>query len=91
MNKIAWESFIEWKKYMTEMYEEKKTEVQSGETREGMDLMGRLRFRTFENHSLTCTCRCSCQRRRHHPRNAQLFRPREGTHSTTNQAASHRW
>jgi len=41
-NKIAWESFTEWGKYMREMYEEKKAEVRAGEKHEGMDLMGAL-------------------------------------------------
>lgn len=36
----AHQSYVNWKKYMEEMYQEKKIEVQSGETREGMDLMG---------------------------------------------------
>ncbi|KAG9680391.1 putative P450 monooxygenase, partial [Aureobasidium melanogenum] len=41
-NKIAYESFTEWGKYMKEMYQDKKAEVRAGEKREGMDLMGAL-------------------------------------------------
>ncbi|THW68239.1 cytochrome P450 [Aureobasidium pullulans] len=41
-NKVAYESFTEWGKYMREMYLEKRAEVQAGEKREGMDLMGAL-------------------------------------------------
>ncbi|KAK6006781.1 hypothetical protein QM012_005789 [Aureobasidium pullulans] len=41
-NKIAYESFTEWGKYMQEMYQDKKAEVRAGEKREGMDLMGAL-------------------------------------------------
>ncbi|GAB7346615.1 hypothetical protein MBLNU459_g1755t1 [Dothideomycetes sp. NU459] len=41
-NQIAYNSFLEWGKYMREMYQEKRSEVQAGETREGMDLMGAL-------------------------------------------------
>lgn len=45
--KIANESFVEWGKYMREMYETKKSEVMSGETREGMDLMGMYSHTSF--------------------------------------------
>ena len=38
----AYESFIEWGKYMNEMYQAKKAEVAAGEEQEGMDLMGAL-------------------------------------------------
>lgn len=38
----AYESYIEWDKYMKEMYAAKKAEVLAGEEREGMDLMGAL-------------------------------------------------
>jgi cytochrome P450 len=41
-NKIAWESFTEWGKYMREMYQDKKAEIRAGEKHEGMDLMGAL-------------------------------------------------
>lgn len=42
-NQIAYQSFLEWGKYMREMYQEKKAEVKAGQTpREGMDLMGAL-------------------------------------------------
>lgn len=42
-NQIAYQSFLEWGKYMREMYQEKKAEVKEGQTpREGMDLMGAL-------------------------------------------------
>ncbi|KAI4715343.1 cytochrome P450 [Aureobasidium sp. EXF-10727] len=41
-NKIAYESFSEWGKYMREMYQDKKAEVKAGEKREGMDLMGAI-------------------------------------------------
>lgn len=37
---VAHTSFVEWGKYMREMYEAKKAEVKAGESREGMDLMG---------------------------------------------------
>lgn len=36
------ESFVEWGKYMREMYERKKSDVKAGEVREGIDLMGAL-------------------------------------------------
>jgi len=38
----AHESFIEWGKYMKEMYAAKKAKVLAGEEEEGMDLMGAL-------------------------------------------------
>lgn len=41
-HKVANESFVEWGKYMRELYEAKRKELQSGEDREGMDLMGAL-------------------------------------------------
>lgn len=41
-NKIAYEAFTEWGKYMQEMFQDKKAEVRAGEKREGMDLMGAL-------------------------------------------------
>lgn len=40
--KDANETFVEWGKYMNDMYQEKKAEMVSGEKREGMDLMGAL-------------------------------------------------
>lgn len=40
--KDANEAYVEWGKYMREMYDAKRTEVMKGETREGMDLMGAL-------------------------------------------------
>lgn len=42
IHKVANEAYVEWGKYMREMYEEKRNEVKKGETREGMDLMGAL-------------------------------------------------
>lgn len=42
IHKVANEAFVEWGKYMREMYHGKRAEVASGETREGMDLMGAL-------------------------------------------------
>ena len=42
LHKNANESYVEWGKYMREMYENKRSEVKKGETREGMDLMGAL-------------------------------------------------
>ena len=42
LHKVANESYVEWGKYMREMYHEKRKEVKEGETREGMDLMGAL-------------------------------------------------
>ncbi|KAI7652911.1 cytochrome P450, partial [Hortaea werneckii] len=36
------EAYVEWGKYMREMYRDKRTEVKQGESREGMDLMGAL-------------------------------------------------
>ncbi|TKA83262.1 hypothetical protein B0A55_00784 [Friedmanniomyces simplex] len=42
VHKTANEAFIEWGKYMRELYQQKRTEVQTGESREGMDLMGAL-------------------------------------------------
>ncbi|KAL2352110.1 cytochrome P450 monooxygenase-like protein [Cryomyces antarcticus] len=42
IHKVAYQSFLEWGKYMNEMYQAKRDEVKSGETREGMDLMGAL-------------------------------------------------
>lgn len=41
-HKEANESFVEWGRYMNEMYQAKKAEVVRGESREGMDLMGAL-------------------------------------------------
>lgn len=42
IHKTANEAYVEWGKYMREMYAEKRDEVRTGETREGMDLMGAL-------------------------------------------------
>ena len=42
VHKVANEAYVEWGKYMREMYEDKRNEVKIGETREGMDLMGAL-------------------------------------------------
>ncbi|KAK0338154.1 hypothetical protein LTR02_001879 [Friedmanniomyces endolithicus] len=42
IHKAANESFLEWGKYMRELYEQKKAELQTGESRDGMDLMGAL-------------------------------------------------
>ena len=42
IHKVANEAFVEWGKYMREMYYGKRSEMQQGETREGMDLMGAL-------------------------------------------------
>ncbi|TKA22403.1 hypothetical protein B0A50_07909 [Salinomyces thailandicus] len=42
LHKVANEAFVEWGKYMREMYRAKRAEVQSGESRDGMDLMGAL-------------------------------------------------
>ncbi|GAB7360880.1 hypothetical protein MBLNU230_g0866t1 [Neophaeotheca triangularis] len=41
-HQVAWESFVEWGKYMQEMYRDKREEVRKGESREGLDLMGAL-------------------------------------------------
>ena len=38
--KVAYNAYLEWGKYMREMFEAKKAEVKAGESREGMDLMG---------------------------------------------------
>lgn len=42
VHKVANEAFVEWGKYMREMYYEKRDEVKAGESRQGMDLMGAL-------------------------------------------------
>lgn len=42
IHKVAQEAFVEWGKYMREMYHAKRDEVKAGQTREGMDLMGAL-------------------------------------------------
>ena len=42
IHKHAQEAFVEWGKYMREMYHAKRVEVKAGQTREGMDLMGAL-------------------------------------------------
>ncbi|KAK4943230.1 hypothetical protein LTR66_014625, partial [Elasticomyces elasticus] len=42
VHKVAYESFVEWGKYMNEMYQAKKTEVKAGGKQEGLDLMGAL-------------------------------------------------
>ncbi|EME42225.1 hypothetical protein DOTSEDRAFT_73141 [Dothistroma septosporum NZE10] len=41
-HKTAYKAFREWGQYMREMYDEKRSEVKSGQSREGMDLMGAL-------------------------------------------------
>ncbi|KAK4613926.1 Cytochrome P450 monooxygenase [Fulvia fulva] len=41
-HKTAHRAFSEWGQYMREMYQEKRNEVKSGQSREGMDLMGAL-------------------------------------------------
>ncbi|KAL9116957.1 MAG: hypothetical protein Q9187_006510 [Circinaria calcarea] len=40
--KLAYTSYTEWKMYMNELFEAKKTEAAAGEKQEGMDLMGAL-------------------------------------------------
>ena len=43
LHKVANEAYVEWGKYMREMYHDKRKEVSvGGEKREGMDLMGAL-------------------------------------------------
>ena len=42
LHKVAHEAYVEWGKYMREMYHDKRNEVKAGEKREGMDLMGAL-------------------------------------------------
>ncbi|KAK3696633.1 hypothetical protein LTR37_017814 [Vermiconidia calcicola] len=42
LHRVANEAFVEWGKYMREMYRDKRNEVKLGESREGMDLMGAL-------------------------------------------------
>ncbi|KAF2173809.1 hypothetical protein M409DRAFT_48731 [Zasmidium cellare ATCC 36951] len=42
MHKVAYQSFCEWGQYMREMYNDKRAEVKSGASRDGMDLMGAL-------------------------------------------------
>ena len=42
LHTVANEAYVEWGKYMREMYQDKCKEVKMGETREGMDLMGAL-------------------------------------------------
>ena len=42
IHKTANEAFIEWGQYMKDLYQQKRNEVKTGETREGMDLMGAL-------------------------------------------------
>jgi cytochrome P450 len=41
MHKMAYNAYIEWGKYMNEMYHAKRAEVAKGGTTEGMDLMGK--------------------------------------------------
>jgi len=38
--KVAYESFLEWKQYMNELYETKKKEVRGGNASGSLDLMG---------------------------------------------------
>ncbi|KAK3058249.1 hypothetical protein LTR09_001327 [Extremus antarcticus] len=42
LQKVAHTSYVEWGKYMKEMYTEKRSEIESGESSGGMDLMGAL-------------------------------------------------
>ncbi|KAI5363679.1 putative cytochrome P450 [Septoria linicola] len=42
LHKTANEAYVEWGKYMREMYQAKRQEVRAGEGRGGMDLMGAL-------------------------------------------------
>lgn len=42
LHKVANKAYVEWGKYMREMYEAKREEVKGGESSEGMDLMGAL-------------------------------------------------
>ncbi|KAK4498145.1 hypothetical protein PRZ48_010801 [Zasmidium cellare] len=42
MHKVAYQAFCEWGQYMREMYNDKRAEVKSGSSRDGMDLMGAL-------------------------------------------------
>ncbi|KAF2858840.1 cytochrome P450 [Piedraia hortae CBS 480.64] len=41
-HKEAWEAYVEWGKYMNEIYMAKRYEIQHGESSEGLDLMGAL-------------------------------------------------
>lgn len=40
--KLAYAAFVEWGKYMDELYQAKQTDLRNGKTGDGMDLMGRL-------------------------------------------------
>lgn len=42
LHKVACQSLTEWRKYMQEMYDQKRDELKYGENREGMDLFGAL-------------------------------------------------
>ncbi|KAF2770357.1 putative P450 monooxygenase [Teratosphaeria nubilosa] len=42
LHKVANDAYVEWGKYMREMYQDKRGEVKAGGSREGMDLMGAL-------------------------------------------------
>ncbi|KAF2206777.1 hypothetical protein CERZMDRAFT_72059 [Cercospora zeae-maydis SCOH1-5] len=42
MHKVANEAYVEWGKYMREMYQVKRQELRAGEGIEGLDLMGAL-------------------------------------------------
>lgn len=42
LHKTANRALVEWRQYMHEMYDAKREEVESGATREGMDLMGAI-------------------------------------------------
>lgn len=42
IHKVANEAYVEWGKYMKEMYQAKRQELRAGEGREGLDLMGAL-------------------------------------------------
>ena len=38
--KLAYAAFVEWGKYMSEMYQSKQTDIRNGKSDDGMDLMG---------------------------------------------------
>ena len=49
-NQVAYRSYLEWGKYMREIYESKKAEIKAGDTRDGMDLMGTCDVLTLTSH-----------------------------------------
>jgi hypothetical protein len=53
VHKQSYTAYTEWGEYMRQLFEKKKAEVCAGESREGLDLMGKPPWRTPCPYTLT--------------------------------------